>query len=238
MTFGEYIKQKREALGWTQPEAARQAGIEQSYLSKLETGKSLPSEEIFSKLAAVYDIDADEMTALFSLSEVNRLKEIKAVRTAILDKQRNTLKVTRGWLLAALASLMIGSACLGFALLPNTAERQYHYRSEGVLKPGEDLRAYRILREDADAFKGRPQEQTAFLYKQKEMLKRLDQQDLVLWTSKGDDFVQETPDGKRFYDLYDQRVVENPNPFKWFLVPALMFLFGSLGCFIISLKWK
>ncbi|WP_395375010.1 helix-turn-helix domain-containing protein [Marinicella sp. W31] len=238
MTFGEYIKHKREALGWTQPEAANQAGIEQSYLSKLETGKAMPSEEIFSKLAAIYEIDTDEMTALFSLNEVNRLKEIKAVRTAILDKQKNTVKVTRGWLVAGLASLMIGAACLGFALIPNTAERLYHYRSEGVLKPGEELRAYSVLRDQADSFSGKPQEKAAFLYKQKEMLKRLDQHDLVLWTSKGDDFVEETPEGKRFYDLYDQRVVENPNPFKWFLVPALMFLFGSLGCFIVSFKWS
>jgi len=234
MTFGEYIKQKREALGWTQPEAASRAGIEQSYLSKLETGKSMPSEDIFSKLAALYEIDTDEMTALFPLDEFNKLKEIKAVRTAILDKHKSMVKVTRGWLLAALAFLMIGAASLGFALMPNPAERQYHYRSEGVLMPGEELRVYEILREDADALSKWPEK----LRKQKEMLQRLDQHDLILRTSKGDNFVRETSEGKRYYDLYDQRVVEQPTPFKWMMVPALMFLFGSMGCFIISLRWK
>ena len=238
MTFGEYIKQKREAMGWTQPEAAARAGIEQSYLSKLETGKSVPSEEIFSKLTALYEIDADDMTAQFSLDEVDKMKEIKAVRSAILEKEKKAVKVTRGWLLAALAFLMTGAACLGFALMPNPAERQFHYRSEGVLLPGEELTAFQILREDLRTYGQLSERDKAMLIKQREMLGRLDQKDIILLYSKGDNFVDETEDGKRFYEMYDRRVVEQETPFKWFMAPALMFLFGSFGCFIVSLRWK
>jgi transcriptional regulator with XRE-family HTH domain len=54
MKFGDYLRQKREARGWTQPEAANKAGIEQSYLSKLETGKSYPSEDAYARLVAAY----------------------------------------------------------------------------------------------------------------------------------------------------------------------------------------
>ncbi|MBO6796341.1 helix-turn-helix transcriptional regulator [Maricaulis sp.] len=50
MKFGDYLRQCREAKGWTQPEAARHADIEQSYLSKLETGRSYPSEDVYSRL--------------------------------------------------------------------------------------------------------------------------------------------------------------------------------------------
>ncbi len=47
MKFGEYLKSQRDARGWTQPMAAEKIGIEQSYLSKLETGKASPSDEMF-----------------------------------------------------------------------------------------------------------------------------------------------------------------------------------------------
>ena len=50
MKFGDYLRQARETRQWTQPEAAARAGIEQSYLSTLETGKSYPSEEVFGRL--------------------------------------------------------------------------------------------------------------------------------------------------------------------------------------------
>lgn len=40
MTFADKIRSLRLALDLTQPELADAIGIEQSYLSKLETGKS------------------------------------------------------------------------------------------------------------------------------------------------------------------------------------------------------
>ncbi|MBM7071474.1 helix-turn-helix transcriptional regulator [Shewanella sp. 202IG2-18] len=43
MTFGQIIKSFRTEKGLSQPEFAEQVGIEQSYLSKLENDKSLPS---------------------------------------------------------------------------------------------------------------------------------------------------------------------------------------------------
>lgn len=47
MKFGEYLKNQRTELGWTQPDAAAKAGIEQSYLSKLEpASRSRPKMSI------------------------------------------------------------------------------------------------------------------------------------------------------------------------------------------------
>jgi len=43
MNFGERIKQLRTARNMTQPQLAEAIGIEQSYLSKLENDKSVPS---------------------------------------------------------------------------------------------------------------------------------------------------------------------------------------------------
>ena len=88
MKFGDYIRQCRERLKWTQPEAATKIEIEQSYLSKLETGKSYPSEEIFNKLADVYQINLNELYEKIPSDELNNLKDIKLVREAILNRNR------------------------------------------------------------------------------------------------------------------------------------------------------
>lgn len=50
MTLGEQIRILRNAKGLSQPELANLAQIEQSYLSKLENDKSLPSNDIFRQL--------------------------------------------------------------------------------------------------------------------------------------------------------------------------------------------
>ena len=59
MKFGEYLKNRRTELGWTQPDAASKAGIEQSYLSKLETGKSFPSEDVYQRLVGAFGLDTE-----------------------------------------------------------------------------------------------------------------------------------------------------------------------------------
>ena len=57
MKLGERIKQLRNDAELTQPELAVKAGIEQSYLSKLENEKSTPSFEILTKIASAFEMD-------------------------------------------------------------------------------------------------------------------------------------------------------------------------------------
>ncbi len=61
MTLGEKLRSLRAVSGWTQPECAEKIGIEQSYLSKLENDKSIPSAEIFDALCATYKVSPDEV---------------------------------------------------------------------------------------------------------------------------------------------------------------------------------
>ena len=56
MTLGEQLKKLRNAKALSQPDLANLAGIEQSYLSKLENDKSMPSNEIFRKLLAAFNL--------------------------------------------------------------------------------------------------------------------------------------------------------------------------------------
>lgn len=225
MKFGEYIRQKREGKGWTQPAAAQQADIEQSYLSKLETGKSYPSEGIFDKLVEAYGIDSDEMTQLVESQELQKLTDIKSVRFAILGHYQRGVTTSRNWMIAGLLSLMVGGASLGAAMIPGTADRKFQYRSEGVLLQDEALTAFASIHSTDNN-------------RRETMLERLDQIDQVLSVYRGDNFVDTTPEGRRFYELYAEPETSGHSPMRLFIIPALMFLFGSLGCFLIGFRWR
>ncbi|WP_417690182.1 helix-turn-helix domain-containing protein [Pseudidiomarina sp.] len=55
MTLGDYLKQQRNDRELSQADLADKMGVEQSYLSKLEGERSLPSAEILSAwLSALY----------------------------------------------------------------------------------------------------------------------------------------------------------------------------------------
>lgn len=61
MSFGSYLKQKREAAGWTTNEIAERMGITQSYVSQLETGFRFPSQKTLTKLAKAYELPEEEV---------------------------------------------------------------------------------------------------------------------------------------------------------------------------------
>lgn len=61
MAFHETLRAIRLTKGLTQPALAEAAQIEQSYLSKLENGRSSPSDEVLARLAAALGTPAEEL---------------------------------------------------------------------------------------------------------------------------------------------------------------------------------
>ena len=61
MNFGDRIRQLRIDKNLTQPELAAAMGIEQSYLSKLENGKSLPSNDMLQRILDVFGTDVGDL---------------------------------------------------------------------------------------------------------------------------------------------------------------------------------
>ena len=234
--FGDYLRQKREAKGWTQPEAAARAEIEQSYLSKLETGKSFPSEEVYSRLLKAFEIDTAEMCAELAAADIDRLKEIKDVRTAVLNRQISKRSLARGWLLAGLAFLMIGGACLGFVAMQATLDIfEFRYRSMGVLETGESLKVFDVVEETIDLGRANYDQLRSA---QQAMIERIDQEFQTTTDFRGSTFVEDVGDGRRYFELYDQRLAqETASSFRWFYIPAFMFMLGSIGCFYIGFRW-
>src|SRR5262245_1980570 len=149
MKFGDYLRQKREEKNWTQPEASAAAGIEQSYLSKLETGKSWPSDDVFARLTSAYGIDVNDLARKVGSSDLARLREVSAVRSAVLEMHNGQTLRSRGWLIAGLICFVpcatsAGLTAMAMAERPETVTT-YVYRSHGELQPGEPLDAFDVF---------------------------------------------------------------------------------------------
>jgi len=139
MTFGERLKQLRTEKGLTQPQLAQLAGIEQSYLSKLENDKSAPSAEMFSTLLAGLGMDQ----AVF-LKDVDRevLTGTLAHIPAVVQFNGNAVAVqvgdTKRWVYASALAWVVGFALM---LAANDgiffSNQLYKYTSRGVIRAGE-----------------------------------------------------------------------------------------------------
>ena len=233
MEFGNYLRQCRENTKRTQPDVAAEIEIEQSYLSKLESGKSLPSEEVFNKLQQVYSIDLNEMVKLLSPQELIKLADIKSIREVTSRKNNRQLHGSRKWSVVGLLMLMVGVGCFAIAVVPWQSTDEYFYRSEGVLKVDEDLNAFELVYKDLETLKN----DKGQLDKRTALLVRLDQKDLVTDQDRGDGYLKKTQDGRRFYKLTQSRTGERSHSNRWFMVPALMLLAGAIGCFVIARRW-
>ncbi|WP_262692532.1 helix-turn-helix domain-containing protein [Kordiimonas aestuarii] len=226
MKFGDYIRQKREKNGWTQPEAAARAGIEQSYLSKLETGKSYPSEDIFGRLVKTYDINIDDLSQKVFAAELDKLREIGEVRAVILSRQKAENRFMRVWLVAGLIMIMIGGGAFGLAYsIPESQHIRFLYRSEGVIKADESPMVFEFL-----AVGGPDSENRKFN-------DRVDYDFKSLSENKGNNFIEQVAGGYRKYSLYDTQRGDHPTAISWHYSMGIMFIFGGLACFYISRRW-
>jgi transcriptional regulator with XRE-family HTH domain len=236
MKFGEFLRQQRETQNWTQPDAAAKIEIEQSYLSKLETGKSYPSEDIFSRLAAVYQFDAKSMNQVLFAAELDKLREVKQVREAVLSQNKKGTSIMRTWLLIGLASLMFAGVCLGVAVSNHGSQVEYSYRSDGVILDGEDIGVFELIY--APEMPSHRTDLQQKIQKKKELLKRIDQVYEVTATSKGNGYIKKTLNGMRYFDLVAQTEIDTSSTQKWAMAFGLMFLFAGLASFYIGRYWR
>lgn len=216
MKFGDYLKQMRGERGWTQPEAAARAQIEQSYLSKLENGKSTPSGETYQRLVEAYGIDARDMAGRLFPAELDRLREIDTLRNLALERSREDLRTPRRFLVAGIAALTIGGGLVGLANVEGARTlRQFTYQSQGVIAQGSA--------QDGTAAPGAAggQEQTRFLTRM-----------------RGPMFSEQVPGGRRIWRLVGSNDVEQAPRFRWALVPGIALIVGGLGCFAAVRRWR
>lgn len=236
MKFGDYIRELRQSLRWTQPEAASQIGIEQSYLSKLESGKSYPSEDVFSGLISAYSIDLSKMNVELFPGELDKLREIGEVRAVILREEQDKKRLIRAWLIVGICALMMGGALLGLTQLArDTTVAQFQYRSEGVILAGESFDVFEII---GDSQLGFSSDAEIFLKRQQEMIARIDEQYQSLPDNRGVTFFEPVPNGTRVWRFFGINSETVKSPLRWLIAPAFMFILGGLGCFFVSYRWR
>jgi transcriptional regulator with XRE-family HTH domain len=78
MAFGERVRELRKAQGMSQRELADRAGIDFTYLSKIENGRmEPPSEQVIRRVAEELDADADELIVLADKFPSDLAQELK-----------------------------------------------------------------------------------------------------------------------------------------------------------------
>ncbi|MEM9385661.1 MAG: helix-turn-helix transcriptional regulator [Pseudomonadota bacterium] len=224
MKFGELLKQARASRDWTQPQACAEIGIEQSYLSKLEAGKSVPSEDVYQRLVAVYELQAADLAASLYPAELDRLRSISAVRNAILAQDTRTESTRQGWLIGGVAALALGGALLGLAQLGHGgAEQRFTYQSMGVVNADEPLELFATVDDDGPA----------------DLLARVDEQIASFHKYRGPRFVETLPSSaRRVWTLVGGYEEKRVGPYRLALVPAFALLFAGVGCFVASWRWR
>lgn len=234
MRFGDYIRELRRKHQWTQPEAAKEVGIEQSYLSKLESGKSYPSEDVFSSLMTAYKIELRDLNARLFPAELDRLREINQVRALILNSERDTRIRVQQWLIFGICALMVGGACLGTAWLAEETEiTKFLYKAEAETVEAE---GHDKLKDNGDGPVADELSAQIIRDRQQETTRRIDELYKSIEDYRGVVFFEDVSGGKRIWRFYGSNNETIQSPLRLFMVPAVMLIMGALGCFFASYR--
>lgn len=155
MKFGHKIRQLRNDKNLTQPQLAESMGIEQSYLSKLENDKSMPSNDVLNRILDVFDIELGDLVDDLEQGTRNQLRHLPDVADHFNRQKQLLIGDRQRWLLisALLLSIGIALAYAGNAHL-FYSNMVYQYKSGGVVLEGESKEIFR----DAEHFFSRTDE--------------------------------------------------------------------------------
>src|SRR3954469_21226689 len=109
VNFGEKVKQLRAERNLTQPQLAEAIGIEQSYLSKLENDKSVPSADIFSGILKALTINvAAFLEGIDEKIIYRQLRQIPEVANHLNAGVAYKIHNIKKWLFGSAAACVIG----------------------------------------------------------------------------------------------------------------------------------
>lgn len=239
MNFGERLKQIRTDKSLTQPQFAQLAGIEQSYLSKLENDKSVPSAEMFSTILSALEMDA--ATFLQDVDQgvlATTLRHIPAVSQFTAGEVTAQLSQTKRWLFGSAAAWILGFAMM---LAANDgiffSNKLYKYTSPGVIRAGEAENIFTAWREIlAQQMVAKIITIEAMAKQSAEFLAKRAQPVTVEWpNSRGTVYYEAVENGRRRFELVDTRHIQAPGNRILQYVGAIVFACGFAGLFI---EWR
>jgi transcriptional regulator with XRE-family HTH domain len=84
----EMVRYLREQRGWSQPELARRAGLDDTQISTLETGKRSPNLRTLRKVAAALEVDVAD---LFGTVEQYHYRQYREAGNELLKQAHESL---------------------------------------------------------------------------------------------------------------------------------------------------
>ncbi len=204
MSIGALLREHRNACGLTQPELAAALSIEQSYLSKIENDKAIPSEQVLSSILDTLGISVSELVNQLDEAQIDDLRQIKSVNEQVRSLQKRQAARQHLAVLACAVFFAVGAALASASLFEvfssNTA---YQYRSLGVVRAGEPKEIFESPGRFAEAL--RPDTEIDEFVRS--TVARTDEIYVVLHRYKGEIFTDDVDGGTRTYRLQSTRNV-------------------------------
>ncbi len=222
VNVGDKIKQLRTERNLTQPQLAQAIGIEQSYLSKLENDKSVPSADIFQAILRAFAIDVgkfldgiDERIVHRHLRQIPEVANHLGVNTAL--RVHNIKRWLYGSAVAGVLGLTIFVAGYRGFIFPG---KQYNYFSPGVVLPGESSDVFRFIEMEQVKRAG-------------EYAARLREHHLLSSDYRGMGFAAEVPGGTRYYAFRGESDTQRSEN-RFLMLFGTLLAIGGLFGFIVE----
>lgn len=224
MNFGDKLRKIRKDKGLTQPELATAMGIEQSYLSKLENNRSLPSNDVLQRMLDVFDIDVGTLVDDLDQGVRNQLRQIPDIAEHFNHRKQAMLVNRKRWLLwsSVLVAFGVGLIYAGSVNL-FYSDYVYQYKSHGVVLEGESKEIFRNppIPRGADGA-----EANAIV---NGILDRVDEDYLRMDAFAGELFNVPVEGGSRTYYLHSEQQIDPWQNKAVTLVGVVMLAFGAVG---------
>lgn len=229
MKFGEKLKELRNEKHMTQPEMAEAIGIEQSYLSKLENDKSLPSNDIFIRILEVFELNIGDVVDQLDQSSKNQLRQLPEVADHYHRQKQLIIGNRQRWLLGSSVLLALGAAFIyGGNVHLFFSDVVYQYMSHGVVLEGESKEIFRNPHGSlSDALS--QEERIEFLDSIKE---RVNEEYHLVSDFRGHIYNVTVPGGSRTSYLRDDTQVDPWQSKLVVFLGVLMAMFGLIGLFL------
>lgn len=96
MTFGEFVKEKRQSLNITLRAFAYELDIAPSYVSDIEKGKrNAPTQDILDAMVRVLKLNDDEKNKLFDLAAESKNEIAQDITEYVSDNQNVRVALRR-----------------------------------------------------------------------------------------------------------------------------------------------
>lgn len=239
MNIGEKIKQLRTEKNLTQPQLAEAIGIEQSYLSKLENDKSIPSADIFQAILKAFAIDVSRFLEDIDEKVIHRqLRQIPEVANYLNAGVAYKIHNIKKWLFGSAAACVIGLTLMvaGYKSLifPSVI---YEYRSSGILKPGDpdelfdNLDSY-LMRMGCPSFENSPGDNADCKALRSDIRMRAIRQTQLITEYQGNIIYLNVEGGKRAFVSRGMQFTSKPANRYLMLLGTLLTFSGVFGFFV------